>query len=169
MKQRTFHFVSPVPVHSMHDPLRIFYATTKVNDNLTKLFVPYATSITGKRRSFLLISCAILETDLSTSPRLNPYFIPQRYPINYRFVSSFGQRKRPAPRCGPRTNRKVSRAGSSSTDAEFRCKARPRSPQGQEPRPTPALQVHQRESCGQPDQSRSGRTMHQARCTQARR
>ena len=101
MKQRTFHFVFPVPVHSMHEAPRIFYATAKVNGNLTKLFAPYVTSITSKGRNFLLISCTTpgsgFVDQMKAKPALYPPELPQKLHVCKRFLAT----KRPAPKCGP--------------------------------------------------------------------
>ena len=136
VKQRTFHFVFPVPVHSMHEASRIFYATAKVNGNLIKLFVPYVTPITSKGRNFLLMSCIIswsgFVDQMKVKPALYPPALPQKLHVCKRI---FGNKKaRTEVRAS--TQESVSHAGNSSADGEFQCRARPGSQRGPEQRPT---------------------------------
>ena len=136
VKQRTFHFIFPVPVHSMHETPRIFYATAKVNGNLTKLFVPYATPITSKRRNFLLMSCIISWSgsvdQMKVKPSLYPPALPQKLHVCKRI---FGNKKAHTE-VRANTKESVSLAGGSSANGEFQCRARPRSQRGREQRPT---------------------------------
>ena len=118
----------------MHGTPRIFYATKKVNGDLTKLFAPYVTSITPKRRSFLLISCTTPETTLLDQIKPKPSLYPPNYPTNYTLVSVLWQQKGPHLSAGLR-EKLISLAGNSSRDEESQCRARPRSQRGRELRP----------------------------------
>lgn len=101
MKQRTFHFAFPVPVHSMHEAPRIFYTTAKVNGDLTKLFVPYVTPITSKGRNFLLMSCIISWSGFVDQMKVKPALYPPELPQKLHVCKRFSAAKRPAPKCGP--------------------------------------------------------------------